>query len=173
MKSYATVDAYIRAQPKQIQPTLEKMRQTIMTSVPGGTEAMKYGLATCVYHGNLVHFGAFKNHIGFYPAPSGIKKFTKELAPYSVSTGAIQFPLNKPLPFALIKKITLFRVRENNPFSKLSAPALRALASANIQTLKDLSKWSEAKLLTLHGVGPSALPHLRKALATQGLSFKK
>ncbi len=173
MKTVSTIDAYIGACPKEVRTTLEKLRATIRTAAPDATEAIKYGLATFVYHGNLVHFGAFKNHIGFYPAPSGIRAFAKELASYKVSTGAIQFPLDKPLPLSLIKKIVLFRVEENNPFLKLSGPAERALASAKISDLKTLSKWSEEKLLTLHGIGPSSLPPLRRALKVKKLTFKK
>ncbi len=108
-----TIDAYIACFPKDIQKLLTAIRSTIGKAAPKADEAIKYGLPTFVLHGNLVHFGAFKNHIGFYPAPMGIEEFKKELAPYEQSKGAIRFPLDKPLPLTLISKIVKFRVIKN------------------------------------------------------------
>jgi len=108
-----TIDEYIAACPEFVQPILQKLRMTIHKAAPQAEEAIKYAIPTFVLHGNLVHFAAFKNHIGFYPAPSGIKAFKKELAAYKTSKGAIQFPIDKPLPLALISKIVKFRVKEN------------------------------------------------------------
>lgn len=114
MKNINNIDAYIRTYPEDVQYLLQKIRQTIQNAVPKAEEAIKYGLPTFVLNGkNLVHFGGFKNHIGFYPAPSGIVAFKKELLKYGGAKGSIQFPLDKPIPLALIKKITLFRVKEN------------------------------------------------------------
>ena len=108
-----TIDEYIGCFPKDIQKLLNSMRSTISKAAPAAEEAMKYGLPTLVLEGNLVHFGAFKNHIGFYPAPSGIIAYKKELAVYESSKGAVQFPFDKPLPLALITRIVKFRITEN------------------------------------------------------------
>ena len=107
------MDAYIASFPKEVQKLLEQMRHTIHQAAPEATEAMSYGLATFKQHGNLVHFGAFKTHIGFYPAPRGIAAFKKEAAPYLAGKGTLQFPLDTPLPLDLVTKITKFRLQEN------------------------------------------------------------
>lgn len=114
MKSYATIDAYIKDQPKEVQVLLKQMRTTIHKAAPTATEAMKYGIPTFILNGNLVHFGGFKNHIGFFPTPSGIAKFSKEVSKYQTTKGTIQFPLGKKLPLALVTKITKFRVKQVN-----------------------------------------------------------
>ncbi len=114
MKKLQDVDAYIHTYPHDVQALLQNMRKVIHTTAPQAEEAIKYGLPTFVLNGkNLVHFGGFKKHIGFYPAPSGIRAFQKELSAYEGAKGSIQFPLDKPLPLALIKKIVQFRVKEN------------------------------------------------------------
>ncbi len=104
---------YINAQTPEIQLLLNSLYQAIQHVAPGATEKMSYGMPTFYLNGNLVHFAAYKNHIGFYPAPSGITNFADELKPYKTSKGAIQFPIDKPLPLELIQKITAFRVIEN------------------------------------------------------------
>ena len=111
--SFKNTDEYISLFPKETQVLLKQMRATIKEVAPDAEEAIKYQMPTFVLKGNLVHFAAFKNHIGFYPVPTGIEKFKKELAPYKTSKGAVQFPLDKPLPLALIRKIVKFRVAEN------------------------------------------------------------
>lgn len=108
-----TIDEYIEGFPKETRQKLEEMRTTISKAAPEAKEAIKYALPTFILNGNLVHFGAFKNHIGFYPAPSGIKEFEKELSVYEGSKGAIRFPLDKPLPLSLVSKIVKFRVKKN------------------------------------------------------------
>lgn len=108
-----SIDEYISVYPEDIQHLLEQMRKTIGAAAPEATEAISYGLPTFKLNGNLVHFGAFKHHIGFYPAPSGITAFQAELVPYQVSKGAIRFPVDQPLPLDLVKNIVEFRVREN------------------------------------------------------------
>ena len=113
MKTVESIDAYIAGFPEEIQEPLKQMRQAIHEAAPDATEAIKYGMPTFVLQGNLVHFAANKHHIGFYPSPSGITHFEKELASYATSKGAIQFPYNKKLPLSLVKKITAFRVKEN------------------------------------------------------------
>ena len=108
-----TIDAYIANSPKDIQPILEKVRATIRKAAPKAEEIINYGIPTFTLDGNLVHFAGFKNHIGFYPTPSGIEKFKKELSLYKGAKGSVQFPLDKPIPYALIGKIVKFRVKEN------------------------------------------------------------
>ncbi|HTI07236.1 MAG TPA: DUF1801 domain-containing protein [Puia sp.] len=108
-----SIDEYIADFPNEIQQLLQQMRSTIRKSAPNAEEAIKYAMPTFVLNGNLVHFAAFKNHIGFYPAPTGIEAFKKELAAYKGSKGAIQFPLDRPLPLALISRIVKFRVKKN------------------------------------------------------------
>jgi uncharacterized protein YdhG (YjbR/CyaY superfamily) len=107
------IDEYIKGFPRHIQQLLEEMRTTIRKAAPAAEEAIKYAMPTFVLNGNLVHFAAFKNHIGFYPAPSGIEAFKKELSAYEGSKGAIRFPLDKPLPLALVSKIVKYRVKNN------------------------------------------------------------
>ncbi len=108
-----TIDEYIALFPADVQEKLEKVRATIRAAAPKAEETIKYRLATFVLAGNLVHFGAFKQHIGFYPTASGIAQFKDELSAYKFSKGAVQFPLDKPIPLALIRKIVKFRVDEN------------------------------------------------------------
>lgn len=112
-KQYKNIDEYIKTFPAEIQGILEKMRQTIHMAAPDAVETISYRMPAFKLNGFLVFFAAFKKHIGFYPTSSGIEKFKKELSPYKWAKGSIQFPLNKPIPFDLIRKIVLFRVREN------------------------------------------------------------
>ncbi len=109
-----SIDEYIAGFPPEVQAILEKVRKTIRTAAPDAEEAIKYQMPTFALKGNLVHFAAFKNHIGFYPAPSGITSFWKELSIYKKAKGSIQFPLDQPLPLDLVTKIVVFRVKENN-----------------------------------------------------------
>ena len=108
-----TIDEYIASFPPEIQAKLEKLRTTIRKAAPKAEETIKYMMPTFTLNGNLVHFAAFKNHIGFYPAPKGIEAFKKELASYELSKGTIRFPLDKPMPYALIGKIVKLRVEQN------------------------------------------------------------
>jgi len=112
-KQFKTIDEYIRTFPDDVQSILKKMRTTIREAAPEAQEAISYQIPTFQLNGNLVHFAAFKNHIGFYPAPSGIEGFKKELLPYKVAKGSVQFPIDKPVPYDLVKKIVQFRVQEN------------------------------------------------------------
>jgi uncharacterized protein YdhG (YjbR/CyaY superfamily) len=108
-----TIDEYIAGFPIDVQQILQQIRQTIREAAPGAQEAISYQMPTFKLHGNLVHFAAFRQHIGFYPTPSGIDAFKDELAPYASSKGAVQFPLGKPNPHALISRIVTNRVEEN------------------------------------------------------------
>jgi len=107
------IDSYIADFPEDIQKRLEQVRATIKKAAPQAEEAIKYAIPTFVLNGNLVHFAAFKNHIGFYPAPTGMAAFKKDLAPYKQGKGSVQFPLDKPMPLPLITKIVKMRVQEN------------------------------------------------------------
>lgn len=112
--NYQTIDEYIKTYPKDIQVLLEKVRQTIRRAAPEAVEAIDYQMPTFKLNGkNLVHFAGWKHHIGFYPVPSGIEAFKKELSQYKMAKGSVQFPLNKPMPLELISKIVKFRVNEN------------------------------------------------------------
>lgn len=112
-KSFKTIDEYIAAFPREVQGILKTVRRKIGESAPAAQEAISYGIPTFKLNGNLVHFAAFKNHIGFYPAPSAIVAFKKELSRYKTSKGAIQFPIDKPMPLPLIGRMVKFRVKEN------------------------------------------------------------
>ena len=106
------IDEYIAAFPKDVQEILEKVRVTIKKAAPDAEEAIKYQIPTFTLNGNLVHFAAFKKHIGFYPAPRGIEEFKEELSAYKGAKGSVQFPLDKTIPFDLISRIVEFRVKE-------------------------------------------------------------
>ncbi|MBZ9686423.1 DUF1801 domain-containing protein [Clostridium estertheticum] len=111
--SFESIDEYILKFPADIQETLKMLRKVIRESAPDAEEKISYQMPTFVLNGNLVHFAAFKNHIGFYPTPSGINEFKHELSEYKGAKGSIQFPIEKPLPYELISKIVKFRVAEN------------------------------------------------------------
>ncbi len=110
---YKTIDEYIKTFPEEIQVILEKIRQTIRKVAPEATEAISYQMPAFKLNGNLVWFAAFKDHIGFYPIPSGVEAFKKEVSPFAAGKGTLQFPLNKPIPYDLIEKIVTFRAKEN------------------------------------------------------------
>ena len=110
---FRTIDEYIDTFPKDIQAVLKKIRKTIRKAAPGAEEAISYQMPTFKLNGNLVHFAAYKNHIGFYPVPSGIEAFKGELLPYIAGKGTLQFPLDKPIRYDLIEKVVTFRVKEN------------------------------------------------------------
>lgn len=110
---YVSIDAYIATFPEEIQKGLSEIRAVIKAAAPLAEEKISYQMPTFFLHGNLVHFAAHKNHIGFYPAPSGIEEFKEELAPYFGGKGSIRFPLDKPIPYDLIARIVAYRVSEN------------------------------------------------------------
>ena len=118
-KKPSTIDEYIASFPDDVQGILETMRQTIKKAAPAAVETISYQMPTFKLNGkNLVHFAAFKHHIGFYPVPSGITAFQKELSVYKLGKGSVQFPLDKPLPYDLVKRIVLFRVKETLELTK-------------------------------------------------------
>ena len=111
--SYNTIDEYIATFPDEIQKKLKEVRAVIKAAAPEASEKISYQMPTFFLFGNLVHFAAFKNHIGFYPAPRGIEEFQKELSVYKGAKGSVQFPLDQPMPLDLISRIVKFRVKDN------------------------------------------------------------
>jgi|SRR5688572_13640487 len=109
----SNIDEYIAGFPPDVQEILEKIRRTIQRAAPDAVEAIKYQIPTLVLNGNLVHFGAYKNHIGFYATPTGHKEFEAELARYKAGKGSVQFPLDKPMPLGLITRMVKYRAAEN------------------------------------------------------------
>jgi len=107
------IDEYIAGFPEDVQKILEKIRTTIRKAAPDAEETIKYQMPTFTLNGNLVHFGAYKKHIGFYPAPRGVEKFKQALSAYEGAKSTVRFPLDKPIPFGLISKIVKFRVKKN------------------------------------------------------------
>ena len=112
-REFKTVDEYIGTFPEDVRTILNELRQAIKESAPEAEETINYQIPTFTLHGNLVHFAAFQNHIGFYPTPSGMEAFRKELASYKGAKGSIQFPIDRPLPLVLIPRIVEYRVKEN------------------------------------------------------------
>ncbi len=108
-----TIDEYIAACPADVQPIMQKVRATIHQAAPEAQETISYKMPAFTLNGNLVYFGAFKNHLGFFPIPTGIEKFKKELSVYPQGRGSVQFPFDRPIPYGLIAKIVKFRAREN------------------------------------------------------------
>jgi uncharacterized protein YdhG (YjbR/CyaY superfamily) len=107
-----TIDAYIAGFPEDVQERLQTMRRTIKAAAPDATESINYGVPTFQLNGNLVHFGASKAHIGFYPTPSGMTAFQDRFAGYKTAKGSVQFPNDQPLPLDLVTEIVRFRVDE-------------------------------------------------------------
>lgn len=107
------IDEYIAGFPEDVQEILEEIRTTIRKAAPDAEETIKYQMPTFTLNGNLVHFAAFKKHIGFYPAPRGVEKFKEALSAYEGAKSTVRFPLDKPIPFGLISKIVKFRVKKN------------------------------------------------------------
>ena len=112
-RSSTVIDEYIQRFPEEMRKRLQLVREAILSKAPGAAECICYGIPTFQWNGkNLVHFAAWKEHIGFYPSPSGIQAFQKELERFEVSKGTVRFPSDERLPIALIKRITAFRVQE-------------------------------------------------------------
>jgi uncharacterized protein YdhG (YjbR/CyaY superfamily) len=112
-KAARDIDEYIASFPDEVKKILQKIRMTIRKAAPGAEETISYQIPTFTLHGNLIHFAAFKNHIGMYPAPRGAQEFKGELSRYEGGKGTVRFPLDEPIPFALITRIVKFRVKEN------------------------------------------------------------
>ena len=112
-KTAKDIDEYIAGFPKDVQKILSKIRSTIKKAAPKAEEAISYQIPTFRLNGNLIHFAAYKNHIGLYPAPRAVEKFKKELARYGAGKGTLRFPLDEPIPYDLITKIVEFRAKQN------------------------------------------------------------
>jgi len=113
-KQFKTVDEYIKSFPTDVQIILKKIRQIVRKAAPKATEAISYQIPTFKLDGKYVtYFAAWKNHIAVYPIPSGTKAFKEELSPYVTGKGTVQFSLNKPIPYDLVKKIVVFRMKQN------------------------------------------------------------
>lgn len=122
------IDEYIAGFPPNVQESMQKIRAIVREAAPDAEETLKYRMPTFVLHGNLVHFAGFQNHIGLYPTPSAIQAFSGDLADYESAKGSVQFPLNRPVPFALIKRMVEFRVNETR--AKTAAKNRKALRRA-------------------------------------------
>ena len=118
MEKVNSIDEYIKGFPPDIQKLLQQVRATIKQAAPDAEETIKYAMPTFTLNGNLVHFAAFKNHIGLYPTPNGIEGFKKELSVYKGAKGSVQFPLDQPMPLELISKIVKYRVEQNGGKAK-------------------------------------------------------
>ncbi|MCB0114104.1 MAG: DUF1801 domain-containing protein [Caldilineaceae bacterium] len=110
---FTSIDEYIATFPAEIQAILQAVRATVKDAAPDATEKISYQMPTFYLHGNLVHFAAFKNHIGFYPTPTGVEAFQERLSQFKGAKGSVQFPLDQPMPLELIRDITRYRVEEN------------------------------------------------------------
>jgi uncharacterized protein YdhG (YjbR/CyaY superfamily) len=110
---FSNIDEYIALFPEEIQEILIKIRQVIKENAPEASEKISYQMPTFYLNGNLIHFAAFKHHIGLYPTPTGIDAFKEELSKYKGAKGSVQFPLDQPIPYDLIKRIVLYRVAES------------------------------------------------------------
>ncbi len=119
-KMTSSIDEYIALYPPDVQEKLKKLRAFIKDLVPEAGETISYGIPTFDLHGHLVHFAAFRDHISFFPTASGVAAFQQELSEYKISKGTIQFPMDKPMPFDLIKRIVEFRVAENMKKAKMN-----------------------------------------------------
>jgi uncharacterized protein YdhG (YjbR/CyaY superfamily) len=119
-KQFKTIDEYIKTFPEDVQKLLEKIRQAIRKAAPEAVETISYQMPTFNLDGKyLIYFAAWKNHIGFYPIPAGDKAFQKELSPYTGAKSSVRFPIDKPIPYDLVKKLVMFRIKENQGKKKL------------------------------------------------------
>jgi len=113
-----TFESYFKQFSEDVQEILDKIRQTIQEAAPQATEIISYQMPTFYLNGNLVHFAAYKKHIGFYPTPSGIEAFRDQIKGYKSAKGSVQFPIDQPIPYGLITDIVMYRVKENSQIAK-------------------------------------------------------
>lgn len=146
----ATIEEYIAQRPTELQPILNQLRKTILTAAPEATEKISWGMATFVYHGNLVHFSAETKHIGFHPAPSAIEAFQAELSPYSCSKGTVRFLYTQPLPWDLIQRMVSFRVKEQDALAEAKKNGQKAAPPPPVHhpVPEDIAEILEQKSLT-------------------------
>ena len=173
------VDAYIAAFPENVQKVLNRIRLTVLSAAPELEETISYGMPAFRYKGRvMIYFAGYKKHIGVYATPVAHEVFQKELSSYKQGKGSVQFPLDQPMPFDLIKRMVQFKTKQQDEpptdiFAGLSAPARRALHNNGIRTLRDLARHTEAEILSFHGIGKTAIPILQKALKEKRLQFQK
>lgn len=177
MRISRTVSEHIARCAPPTQRKLQQLRRTIKAAARGTTETIRYGIPTFQLNGkNLVHFAGYENHIGFYPGSKLIEAFRGELKRFKTSRGTVQFPIDRPLPLALVTRMVRFGMdvlAPPDPFASLAAPAQRALKRARITSAKMLARKTEADVATLHGMGPNAMKRLKAALRKEGLRFKR
>jgi uncharacterized protein YdhG (YjbR/CyaY superfamily) len=128
MQNFSSVDAYIASQPKELQPKLEQLRQTIRKAAPEAEEGISYGMPSYKLHGPLAYFAASKNHLGFYPTPLAIEAFQTELTGYDFAKGTVRLPQDKPLPLKLIADMVKFRAKQNQEKARLKVQTKKAKA---------------------------------------------
>jgi uncharacterized protein YdhG (YjbR/CyaY superfamily) len=124
--TYKDIDEYIRLFPANVQVLLDALRAVIKEEAPEAVEKISYGMPTFAQHGNICHFAAFKNHIGFFPGANGIAMFLSEMSGYVTSKGTVQFPYATPIPFDLIRRIVRFRLTENKEWEEQRVNAQKA-----------------------------------------------
>lgn len=177
MRMSRTIEEHLRGCPPPTRRMLHQVRRAIKAAAPRTTETIRYGIPTFQLNGkNLVHFAGYEHHIGFYPGSKPIEAFRGALKRYKTSRGTVQFPLDRPLPLALVRNMVRFAADiliPPDPFASLAAPAQRALKHARITSLKALARKTEADVAALHGMGPNALTQLKRALKKEGLRFKR
>ena len=177
MRAFGSIDEYIRSFPPSTRRLLRQIRLAIREAAPEATEAISYGIPTFKLGGkNLVHFAGYEHHIGFYPGSAVIAKHEDQLSGYNTAKGTVQFPIDKPLPLALVRKLVqsaVARFAPPDPFAKLSAPARRALAGAGVTSARQVAKMQEGEIAGLHGMGPHAMQILRTLLKAHGMRFAK
>lgn len=122
------IDDYIEGFPSNVQKILQKIRKTIQKAAPDAEEAISYQIPTFRLNGNLIHFAAFQHHIGLYPRPRGVKEFEEEMGRYEGGKGTVRFPLDEPIPYELITRITRYRVQKN--FEAAAAKSKKRAASS-------------------------------------------
>jgi len=137
-KGFTSIDEYIGSFPEETQKILQEIRATIKAAAPDAEEKISYQMPTFFYNGNLVYFAAYAHHIGFYPSPSGISAFERQLKKYKHAKGSVQIPLDKPLPIALIEKIVAYRYQENEENAQ-NGKGRKRTAKCN-QTPNDVAK---------------------------------
>ena len=122
-KNYKDVDEYVADYPKDVQKILNKIRATIKKAAPKAEEAISYQIPSFKLNGNLIHFAAYRDHIGVYPAPRRVEKFKKDLARYGSGKATLKFSLDEPIPYDLITRLVAFRVEENAEKAKKKVSA--------------------------------------------------
>jgi len=139
-KAAADIDEYIAGFPTKVQKILQKVRKTIQKAAPDAAEAISYAIPTFKLNGNLVHFAGYQNHVGFYPAPQGVAEFEVDMARYGAGKGTARFPLDEPIPYELIARITTFRVGKNMERAAAKSTKRRAAQKPNRSTKKQGAK---------------------------------